>query len=158
METTTLGLSFSTRMTGLAVFKSNSLIDYSLKLHKEKWSPQKREMILTSLGSCVDNLTITSIALSIPDQHQQTSGFTELLEAIESFADSHTIPITRYTAKEVYQNFGCPVKRTRNSLMKRLVMLFPELSLYYEREQANRNKYYIKLFEAIGVAAMHSQR
>ena len=49
-------------------------------------------------------------------------------------------------------------QRTRNALMKRLVLLFPELSLYYEREQANRNKYYVKLFEAIGVAAIHSQR
>lgn len=157
METTILGLSFSTRMTGLAVFKSHSLIDYSLKLHKEKWSPQKREMIIASLGSCVDNFTITSIALSIPDEHQQTSAFKQLQEDIESFADSHRIPVTRYTAKEVYQRFS-PVKRTRNALMKRLVILFPELSLYYEREQTNRNKYYVKLFEAIGVAAIHSQQ
>ena len=155
METTILGLSFSTRMTGLAVFTSNSLIDYSLKLHKEIWSPQKREMIITSLGSCVGNYTITSIALSIPDLHQQTRGFRELKEAIECFAESHKIPVTLYPARELYQRFGSPVKRTRNALMKRLVLLFPELSRFYEREQANRNKYYIKLFEAIAVGAYH---
>ncbi len=158
METTVLGLSFSTRMTGLAVFQSNSLIDYCLKLHKEMWSPHKLQMVLASLASCIENYTISDIALSIPDVHQQTKGFKELQEAIESFAHIHGIPVTVYEAKQLYQRFGSPVKRTRHALMKRLVLLFPELSLYYERELKNRNKYYIKLFEAIAVAAFHWQQ
>ncbi|MCK9404705.1 MAG: hypothetical protein M0Q26_15030 [Chitinophagaceae bacterium] len=157
METTILGLSFSTRMLGLAVFKSNTLIDYSLKLHKEMWSPQKRDLVLASLASCIKHYTITDIALSIPDEHQQTKAFKELQEAIEGFARNHDMQVTLYTAKEVYQRFGSPVKRTRNALMTRLVLLFPELSLYFEREKVNRNKYYVKLFEAIAVAAYHSQ-
>lgn len=157
MEAGILGLSVSTRMTGLAVFHSNSLIDYSLKLHKEMWSPHKKEMVLASLASCIQNYTITAIALSIPEVYQLTTGFTELKEAIEVFAEMQGIPITAYQASELYKRFGSPIRRTRQALMKRLVLLFPELSLYYEREQVNRNKYYIKLFEAVAVAAYHWQ-
>jgi len=157
METTILGLSFSTRMLGLAVFQSNSLNDYSLKLHKGMWTAQKRDMVLASLASCFVHYTISDIALSIPDVHQQTKGFKELQHAIECFANVHGIPVTSYPAKELYQRFGSPVKRTRHALMKRLVLLFSELSIYYERELKNRNKYYIKLFEAIAAAAFHSQ-
>jgi hypothetical protein len=50
---------------------------------------------------------------------------------------------------------GSPVRRTRKSLMKRLVMIYPELTTYYEREETNKNKYYIKLFEAIAAGAYH---
>ena len=157
MEAGILGISFSTRMLGLAVFQSNSLIDYSLKLHKEMWSPDKRDKVLASLASCIGHYTISAISLSIPDMHQQTNCFQELKEAIEMFADVHGIPVACYSAKELYQRFGSPVKRTRHALMKRLVLLFPELSLYYDRELANRNKYYINLFEAVAVAAYHSQ-
>jgi RNase H-fold protein (predicted Holliday junction resolvase) len=143
-------------MLGLAIFQNHSLIDYSLKLHKEMWSPQKRDSVIASLASCIEHYTITAIAVSIPDPHQQTKGYTELQEAIESFAHVHGIPVTLYTAKDLYQHFGNPAKRTREALMKRLSLLIPELTLYYEREQANRNKYYIKLFEAISAAAYHS--
>ena len=152
-----MGISCSTRMLGLAFFQSNSLIDYSLKLHKEMWSPDKRDRILASLASCIEHYTISAIALSIPDLHQQTTCFKELKQAIEVFADVHGIPLTCYSARELYQRFGSPVKRTRHAFMKRLVLLIPELSRFYERELANRNKYYIKLFEAVAAAAFHSQ-
>jgi len=121
------------------------------------WSPHKQEMVLASLASCIEHYTISGIALSIPAEHQQTNSFKELKQAIELFADIHGIPVTCYPANELYQRFGSPVKRTRHALMKRLVLLIPELSRYYERELANRNKYYIKLFEAVAVAAYHSQ-
>ena len=41
--------------------------------------------------------------------------------------------------------------------MKTLVQQFPELYYCYQKELRNKNKYYIKLFEAVAVAALHSQ-
>jgi hypothetical protein len=155
MDTVTLGLSFSTRMFGLAVFKSNSLIDYSVKLHKEMWSEDKRDSILASLASCIKHYTISSIALSTPEAHCRTKAFKELRNAIEAFAHLHEIPVVSYQTKEIFRAFGSPILYTRMLLMKRLIMLYPELSQYYDREMANKNKYYIKLFEAVGVGAHH---
>jgi len=155
METITLGLSFSTRMLGLAVFKSNTLVDYYLKLHKEKWSPEKQDLMLTSLASCIAHYTITDIAVSIPDMHCQTADFEKLLAAVQSFAAEHNVPTLLYQSKEIYQAFGSQVRRTRNSLMKRMTSFYPELEKYFTKELANKNKYYIKLFEAVAVAAYH---
>lgn len=152
---TTLGLSFSTRMLGLAVFKSNHLVDYSIKLHKQMWSPQKRDLILSSLASCIIQYAITDIALSIPDGHCQTADFKEMHSAIEMLAHVHGISVTAYPATELYRNFGSPVRRTRNNLMKRLSLLYPELERYYEKERRNKHKYYIKLFEAVAAGAYH---
>lgn len=93
--------------------------------------------------------------MSIPDSYHQTDDFKDLLSAIISFAESNGIQVTEYRAKELYLKLGSPVRRTRNALMKRLVMLYPELEMYYNRELSNKNKYYIKLFEAVAVGAYH---
>lgn len=155
MDPITLGLSFSTRMFAYALFKSKDLMDYSLKLHKAPWSQQKRDSIFTSFTAAVKNYTISHIVVSIPDIHQQTTEFNELLGVIESFAFVHRISVTKYPAKNIYWEFGSPVKRTRSRLMKRLCLFYPELERFYSKEQRNRNKYYIKLFEAIGAGAYH---
>ncbi len=42
--------------------------------------------------------------------------------------------------------------------MRVLAGLYPELSFQYRKEMGNKNKYYVKLFEAVGVATIHSQR
>ena len=39
--------------------------------------------------------------------------------------------------------------------MRGLVAKFPELRMFYEREMRNKNKYYVKLFEAVGMAALY---
>ncbi|MES3017462.1 MAG: hypothetical protein V4721_06775 [Bacteroidota bacterium] len=150
-----LGISFSTRVLGLAVFKSNSLVDYSLSLRKGKWTREKRDLIVASLSSCVSTHYVTEIALSIPEEYHQTTEFKELLSAIITFAVMNNIPYTAYPIADVYRSFGSHIRRTREGLMKRLVLLIPELATYHEREQENRNKYYVKLFEAVGTASHH---
>ncbi|HEY5368282.1 MAG TPA: hypothetical protein VIJ75_04755 [Hanamia sp.] len=42
--------------------------------------------------------------------------------------------------------------------MKQLVLLFPELEPYYEKELRNKNKYYFKMFEAVGVATLYLRK
>ncbi|HVW97060.1 MAG TPA: hypothetical protein VHA56_13905 [Mucilaginibacter sp.] len=155
MDTITLGISFSTRMLGLAMFKENTLMDYYLKLNKAKWSDNKQELILASLASCLLHYAITQIVIVIPDKHCQTDEFNKLLSAIQSFFEDHNVPIMLYQAKEVYTAFGSPLKRTRHSLMKRMILFYPELEKYYSKELENKNKYYVKLFEAVAVAGYH---
>lgn len=153
-----LGLSFSTRNLGLAVVRLDQLVDYFSKLHKEKWTLKKREMILTSLGSCIDSHTIRKINLSIPYKRHQTVEFMELLEAINSLAQSRNIEVITYTPKDLFQFIPDSKNKTQKVFMNQLVLLYPELLPYYEKESSNRTKYYYKMFEAIGVATIYLRK
>lgn len=155
METVILGISCNTRMLGLAVFKSNHLMDYSVKLHKERFSPKKIELFLSSLQSSRLTYTVSHIVLSMPLPHYQTDEFKALVEAIEGFAERNNLPLIRYSVADLYHAFGNRVKATRYSLMKRLEMFYPELEDIFLKEQRNKNKYYIKLFEAVAVGSYH---
>ena len=155
---TILGLSFNTRNQGLAVVKLDQLVDYSTKLHKEIWTPQKREMILTSLGSCVEGYNIEKIILSIPHPRHQTNEFTQLVTAIIAFAQMRNIEVITYTPKDLLLFIPDSKRKNSKVWMKQLVSLFPELVPYYEKELRNKNKYYYKMFEAIGVATLYLRK
>src|SRR6185312_11297199 len=142
-------------MLGLAVFKENTLVDYFLKLHKAKWSSNKQELILASIASCLAHYAIAEVIMLLPADHCQTEDFKKLQSAIESFALEKGIQTVTYQATDIYHALGNPIKRTRNALMRRLVSFYPELEKYHDKELGNKNKYYVKLFEAVAVGAYH---
>ncbi|MEP6673648.1 MAG: hypothetical protein ABJA78_00775 [Ferruginibacter sp.] len=154
MKTTILGVSFSSRMLGLAVVQSDSLIDYSVKLFKETWSSAKMNRILTSLTSAIDNYNITDMVLSIPPIHFREEPFQELWMEIASLGHTKSIKVKMYRQAELQTLCGEQERMTRKSLMEALIHWYPELHSFYSREVRNKNKYYHKMFEAIAAATM----
>ncbi|MBK7764494.1 MAG: hypothetical protein IPI46_14335 [Bacteroidetes bacterium] len=152
-----LGISYSTRLIGLAVLSSNHLVDYSVKLYKEKWSPAKCEKIKQTLQSCVEDYNIEEIVLSIPAQFSQIPAFGEINECINSFAKDKGIPISYQNRKMIMTLCLDKEKKNKQGFMRSLVFFFPELARYYEKERRNRKMYYVKVFEAIGFALLQSQ-
>lgn len=152
-----LGLSLNTRNLGLAVVRLNQLVDYSSKLHKEKWSPQKREMILSSLVTCIERFNIQKIALSIPYGRHQTEEFNELKIAVLALASMRNIIVVTYSPIDLFLFIPEGKRKTKEAYMKHLVFLYPELIPWYEKEKVNRIKYYYKMFEAIGAATLCSR-
>lgn len=155
-HTVILGLSVNTRMLGLAVIKGNNLVDYHIKLRKESWTPQKRELILASLQPWCECYSIKNVALSIPYEKQTSSQTKELLESLKNYFLQKDIPVFPYTTK-TFLAFHKETE-TKKEIMKELSGKYPELTFMYRKEVGNKNKYYIKLFEAVGVATMHFEK
>ena len=155
MKTTILGVSFSSRMLGLAVVQSDCLIDYSVKLFKETWSPVKMDRMLTSLTSAIDDYTITDMVLSIPPIHFRAGPFQELWIEIASLAHTKSINVKMYRQAELQALCGDNERMTRRSLMEAVIKRYPELQTFYKREVRNKNKYYHKMFEAIAAATLY---
>ncbi len=150
-----LGISTNTRLLGLAIINRNGLAEYSIRLYKSSWSPSKANLMITSLEPCVRRYSIKKVVLSIPPVHHQTKEFNNLISCFKAyFAELH-IPV--YTETGVALNRLCLEhgKKTKKAIMKSLVERFPELRLCYQKELRNKNKYYVKLFEAVGVAVLH---
>ena len=153
-----MGLSFNTRNLGLAVINKNHLVDYSSKLHKSKWSLLKKELILSSLVTCIETYNIKKIALSIPFAWNQTKWYKELLNAVIVLAQMKNIKTYAYTPTDILLAFPALKKRTLKSFVNELVSMYPELQPYSEKEKVNKNKYYYKMFEAVVVASICSRK
>ena len=152
-----LGISTNTRLLGLAIINQEGLVDYSIHLNKSSWSPTKANMIVTSLEPCVRKYCIKKAVLSIPPKHHQTKEFRELALKIEAYLSSLKIPVSIVTRDQLLNLCSVGHKKTKKALMQSLVLEFPQLTYCYQKEMRNKNKYYVKLFEAVGVAVIQSK-
>ena len=145
-------------MLGLAVLTgSRRLLDYAIQLRKEAWSPGKRDMILASLQPWCASYTITHIALSIPYEKQTSEEMQELLESIQRFSREKQVPCFPYHTKALAAFWKENQKQSKKEVIGRIISCYPELTHVYQKEISNKNKYYMKLFEAVGVAVMHTE-
>ncbi len=153
----TLGISTNTRLLGLAIINQNSLEDYSIHHHKSPWSPAKATRIITSLEPCVRKYCIKRVVLSIPYAHYQTEAFRQLKYCLRAYFESKKIPVFAETPEAIHSFYPPGQKKTKKAFMNSLILQFPQLTLCYQKEMRNKNRYYIKLFEAVAVAALHEK-
>ncbi len=153
-----LGISTNTRLLGLAILKQGSLVEYKVHLHKSSWSPSKAKEIITKLEPCVRQYCIKSCVLSTPNAYHQTEAYKSLVSCIRSYFKEKNIPVYAKESKTVHSLYSPEQKKTKKVLMKLLTEQYPQLTYCYRKEVRNKNKYYIKLFEAVAVATLHGQK
>ncbi len=153
-----MGISTNTRLLGLAIIERNGLVEYSVRLHKSSWSPSKANLITASLEPCVRQYSIKRVILSIPPTHHQTKAFTNLQTCLEQYFTEHHIPVVTESTDSIYRVCASGTLRTKKEVMRTLSLQFPELHSFYQKELRNKNRYYVKLFEAVGIAVLHSER
>ena len=152
-----LGISTNTRLLGLAIITQGKLEEYKVYLHKSAWSARKATMIVESVEPCVRQYCITSVVLSIPYAHHQTEEFRVLISRIQKHFESQKIPVYTQAVQAFHSLYETEQKKTKKVLMQYLTMRYPQLTYAYRREMQNKNKYYIKLFEAVAAATLHEQ-
>jgi hypothetical protein len=154
----TLGISTNTRLLGLAIIKQGRLEDYRIHLHKSPWSPTKaNHMITTSLEPCVRQYCIKRVFLSMPYEHHQTKAFKLLITSIREYFKSKSIPVFAETPEAFTSLYPAGQKKTKKFFLQALTLQYPQLSLCYYKEMRNKKRYYIKVFEAVAVAALKEQ-
>ena len=142
-------------MRGLAVISGNRLVDYHIQLRKEAWTPRKRELIRASLQPWIEGYSIESVALSIPNEKQTSKQTKDLLECLKRHFTEKKIHFSTYYPKTIFRLYK--EAKTKKEIMRNLALQYPDLLYHYGKEMRNKNKYYIKLFEAVAVATIHSQ-
>ncbi|MFN8288959.1 MAG: hypothetical protein U0U70_01760 [Chitinophagaceae bacterium] len=92
--------------------------------------------------------------MSIPPKHHQTKEFQFLALRIEEYFKSLGIPVSICTREKLLSVCTVGHEKTKKALMQSLVLRYPELTYCHQKELRNKNKYYVKLFEAVAVATV----
>ena len=150
----TLGISTNTRLLAAAIITKDRLVDYSIRLHKQSWSPSKANLIIKSLEACVRRYCIKSLVLSIPYEYHQTKAGQYLHSRICRHFEKKNITVTTKEIKTLYSLCPQEQKKTKKAIMEAVANRFPELHYYQYKELRKKYPYYMKLFEAVGVAVL----
>lgn len=148
-----LGISANSRVLGLAIVENNQLIDFKVQLYKERWSAVKANKMIASLHSSIQEHTIKSVAVTIPHAHYTTPATKALVTRIKAHCRKKKIRFS--TCDPATLHCLCEAsKAKKKALMSAMVSRYPELEILYKKELKNRNRYYHKLFEAVGAATL----
>jgi hypothetical protein len=154
----TLGISTNTRLVGLAIIINGELEAYKIQLHKSSWCLSKATQIITCLEACAQQYSINQVVLSIPPKHYQTNEFRYLLSQIKTFFERQGIPVFTESVQALHVFCNGHGRKTKRKVMQALSERFPELQTCYQKELRNKNKYYVKVFEAVGIALLHDRQ
>lgn len=93
----------------------------------------------------------------MPHVHHQTEAFRYLVRRIQTLCKKKNIPFITEPPEAFHPLFSQGIKKTKKNLMQALSLDFPQLSICQRKELRNKTKYYIKVFEAVAVAVLHSK-
>lgn len=152
--TNILGISCSSRILGVAVFYTRSLVDYGVTLNKQSWCAEKQDRFLGIIKKYCTAHTITNIVCVVPLISNQTACWQAMHNAIIEFASTAGITITCFSHRDLYEAFANPSTKTKASLIRRITMFYDELEPLELKQLQSKSKYYIKLFEAVAGASL----
>lgn len=155
---TVLGLSFNTRTVAFAIMRGKTLEHYHTSLFKGAWNEEKKDLILTLLQSLLTaDKTITDLALALPYESHTTNQIESLLESFTTYLKNQNIAVCSYNSQAFHILCEEGQPKTKKVMMQAIAELYPTLERLYLREMRKKNKYYVRLFEAVGLAHIHSQ-
>ena len=158
MQTKTIiALSMNTRMVAFAIIRGTFLERYQVSLHKGVFNSEKTDRIVKRLQKLTRKYTITDVAILLPYEKHSTNHIKSLLESVETHFTKQNIPICTYYAEALHEICEEDEPKNKKVIMESICRLYPQLQYLYQKEKRNKNKYYVRLFEAIGLAFIHSK-
>ena len=151
---TVLGISPGTKSVGLAVMRNGSLVYHAVRSFPGKWSGKKLRTIVYALEQVLGRYQVTHVAMKIPDRLPDSLGFTQLLGSLNVLFERKVDRRQYYMFSDVKKRHCGDGPQTAAELMRIIATVYPELMPEYRKERANKNKHYIKLFEAVAAALM----
>lgn len=152
-----LGISLNTRIVGLAALDDHLLVDYKVKLFKERWTNDKLERIINCVDSSILDYSVKSVALLLPPVHHRTPEARALLQRIKACCRKNKLIVNCYRPGDLH-SFCSDKRAKKRALMQELSSRYPQLTFVQQKELKNKKRYYNKLFEAVGVATLLTQQ
>ena len=152
---TVLGLSLNSRIVSFAVMEGKTLIGYHTSLFKGNYNDVKRDHILKRLQKLLASYTLNDVALVYPYEIHSSKNIRHLLESVEKYFKSQNVPVCIYYP-EAFHLLHEEERKTKKVVMESLTELYADLEPFYRKEIRNKSKYYVRMFEAVALAHIHS--
>ena len=157
IQPTILGISPGTRSIGLAVYRNGSLAEWRVKTFKGFWSNGKLKDILYELKNYMAEQGITVVAIKRPDTIRSSVGVQQVVSEITVLAKRNDIKVSLYSLQEMKRYYSKEKRFSKSEMIRQVASTNSELHHEYNKEQRNRNSYYVKMFEAIAVALINAK-
>lgn len=149
-----LGLNPGTKHLALAVFRNCELREWVIKTFKGEWSEPKEEKIISAIEKVILQYDVQVLAVKRSHPARMSKNLNSLVSEIRGLAQRKKIRIFEYSVKQLEWVICRNGRRNKAKLATEIIKLYPALFYEYEKEAENRNKYYVRLFEAVALGSV----
>jgi Holliday junction resolvasome RuvABC endonuclease subunit len=151
---TILAINPGTKCLGIAVFQNADLRDWRIKAINGKWSQEKLEMILSIISNFISRYQPDAIALKEIHPSRSSDNLNGLYVAIQKLAQKRRLLLRRYSIKDL-EKFYSPGERINKRQLAEIIGIeYPALLYALESERNHKNRYFIRMFEAVALGAV----
>jgi Holliday junction resolvasome RuvABC endonuclease subunit len=151
---TILAINPGAKYLGIAIFKGNDLRDWAIKVVGGKWSQKKMIKIQALFSELILRYRPDVLAMKKLNPSRSSTNLDVLISEMRSIARKKKISVHEYCIEEL-KRFYSPDKRiSKRQLAALIASEYPALVYELDREITNKNKYYERVFEAVGLGEL----
>jgi Holliday junction resolvasome RuvABC endonuclease subunit len=148
-----IGINPGTRYLGIAIFQNSELLDWRIKTFPGKWTKEKTDKILAIIRQQIEYYDIRKIIIKKLHPLRSSKNLKFLVAKMTALVRRRRIDIQRFSIKELEKTFIGDMKPNKQNLAERIVRQYPVLVPELNKEKSNKNSYYLRMIEAVALAA-----
>ncbi len=149
-----IGINPGTRYLGVAILNDSDLRDWRIKVFQEKWSENKIKKIKKTILRLIEDYEPNVLAIKKLHTSRSSKNLKLLTAWIKELCRKKGLKILQFSIKELEDYFLPNEKLNKKNLTKKISSEYPELIHQINRENSNKNPYYIRMFESVALASI----
>ena len=149
-----IGINPGTRYLGIAVLQGSELRDWRVKVLKGKWSKEKMKKAIEIISEFIECYERGVLAIKKLHPSRRSRNLVQLAARIKEFSKRKGLKVYQYSIKDVEEFFIEEDKLNKKNLVEAIISEYPALFHELKREKSHKNPYFIRMFEAVALAAL----
>lgn len=149
-----LALNPGSRYIGFAAFRGPELLDWGLKAIRAKTRNKKLKATSAIFIDAVERFRPEVLAIKRMHPSRSSPCLDGLIETIEHLCRRRKIRVCRYSLAQVKDALLPKVKGNRRRVAECVATTYAALAHDFQKELANRNPYYLRMFEAVALGVV----
>jgi Holliday junction resolvasome RuvABC endonuclease subunit len=147
-----IGINPGTRYLGIAVLDGSELLDWRIKTLEGKWSEEKIKKAIKILSELFKQYEPNVLVIKKLHPSRRSENLLRLTNKIKNFVRQKKMKVFKYSIKEIEKILIKGEKLNKRNLIEAMVKLYPALHNDLKIEQSHKNRYHIRMFEAVALA------
>jgi len=146
------------RYLGIAILNDSDLREWRLKVLSGKRPEDRIRKAIEILSQFIERNGPQILAIKELHPSRSSANLRKLTARIKAYCRRKKMKIFSYTIKDLEFFFGPAEKINKKHLAELIVSEYPALEYELKHEQRNKNQYFVRLFEAVGLGLVCYQK
>jgi len=153
-----LAVNPGSRYLGFAAFRGPELLDWGVRVIRAPSPRGKLRVGTVILRELIDRFQPEVLAVKGLHPHRSSTGLNQLASSIKKLSRQRRLHVQPYSIEQLKAALCAAEKTNKRLLAEQVAAQYPVLRHDFEKERANRNPYYLRMFEAVALGMVCYER